>query len=306
KLKDASPAGETQDDKITQLEKKLEQLRQEKHDYFSQLKKVLHQEDETRKRAQQKDEMNQPPTIYPQAGMTPVSAHPVLHHPGRPTMYRHTQSIIAPVPNVPLKRPRSPSPTPTSGYQQYENKKAATAAHYSHSTQGDFKPVTYQTQPSSVSYGSQPVHSFQQSSVAFTTTKSPAGKYQPTGQSAFTSYPSHYTQHQHPKTMEPGYPTPYQMPRIQQPGYLASPHSSNIPLQQQLQQANDKAGFSDGDKYKQLQQPQLQPAIRGAAPIQGQQPGMIPISLQQEMSARVTYPGQQPPRNVGEGQTANR
>ena len=40
---------------IAQLEKKLEQLKQEKHDYFSRLKKVLHQEDETKKRAQQKE-----------------------------------------------------------------------------------------------------------------------------------------------------------------------------------------------------------------------------------------------------------
>jgi len=43
------------DFQITQLEKKLEQLKQEKHELFSQLKKVLHQEDDTRKRAQQKE-----------------------------------------------------------------------------------------------------------------------------------------------------------------------------------------------------------------------------------------------------------
>ena len=36
-------------------------------------------------------------------------------------------------------------------------------------------------------------------------------------------------------------------------GYLASPHSANIPLQQQLQHANEKAGFNDGEKYKMQQ-----------------------------------------------------
>ena len=41
---------------ISQLEKKLEQLRVEKHELFSQLKKVLHQEDETRKRTQLKEQ----------------------------------------------------------------------------------------------------------------------------------------------------------------------------------------------------------------------------------------------------------
>lgn len=42
--------------KITQLDKKMEDLKAEKHDLFSQLKKVLHQEDETRKKAQLKEQ----------------------------------------------------------------------------------------------------------------------------------------------------------------------------------------------------------------------------------------------------------
>ena len=40
---------------IASLESKLESLKQEKHKLFSQLKKVLHQEDENRKRAQLKE-----------------------------------------------------------------------------------------------------------------------------------------------------------------------------------------------------------------------------------------------------------
>lgn len=42
--------------KIAQLDKKMEDLKAEKHDLFSQLKKVLHQEDETRKKAQLKEQ----------------------------------------------------------------------------------------------------------------------------------------------------------------------------------------------------------------------------------------------------------
>ena len=42
--------------KVSQLNKKIETLKQEKHELFSQLKKVLHQEDETRKRAQLKEQ----------------------------------------------------------------------------------------------------------------------------------------------------------------------------------------------------------------------------------------------------------
>ncbi|XP_060577476.1 G protein pathway suppressor 2-like isoform X2 [Ruditapes philippinarum] len=302
-------------EQISQLEKKLEQLGSEKHELFSQLKKVLHQEDETRKRTQLKEQSElmsvQAPYTHP--AMPPVSAHSM--HLGRPTMYRPTQSMITvtSVPNVPMKRPRSPSPTPTSGYQHpYESKKAV--AMYSHSAQ-DFKSGTYPApaQQGQVTFVSQPVHSFQQSTVSYSTCKPTPGKYQPASQSAFSTYPSHYAQHQ--KTIpEQQYPAAYQMQRLQQPGYLASPHSANIPLQQQLQHANEKAGFNEGEKYK-MQQPAQ---IRGVAPIQGQQPGMLPISLQQEMpgrgsivtgfarsqapptssyqpsSSQVMYPGQQP------------
>ncbi len=41
---------------IQQLEQRLESLKNEKHLLFSQLKKVLHQEDENRKRAQIKEQ----------------------------------------------------------------------------------------------------------------------------------------------------------------------------------------------------------------------------------------------------------
>ena len=41
---------------ISQLEKKLDQLRSDKHQLFLQLKKVLNQEEETRRRAQLKEQ----------------------------------------------------------------------------------------------------------------------------------------------------------------------------------------------------------------------------------------------------------
>ena len=36
-------------------------------------------------------------------------------------------------------------------------------------------------------------------------------------------------------------------------GYMPSPHSSGIPLQQQLQHANEKSGFNESEKYKMQQ-----------------------------------------------------
>lgn len=41
---------------IQKLEEKLEGFKQEKHELFSQLKKVLNQEEEARKRAQMKEQ----------------------------------------------------------------------------------------------------------------------------------------------------------------------------------------------------------------------------------------------------------
>ncbi|XP_062610985.1 G protein pathway suppressor 2-like [Saccostrea cucullata] len=43
-------------EQIAQLDKKMEELKTEKHELFSQLKKVLHQEDESRKKAQLKEQ----------------------------------------------------------------------------------------------------------------------------------------------------------------------------------------------------------------------------------------------------------
>ena len=41
---------------IAEFERRLEILKNEKHELFSQLKKVLHHEDESRKRAQLKEQ----------------------------------------------------------------------------------------------------------------------------------------------------------------------------------------------------------------------------------------------------------
>lgn len=318
-------------EQINDLEKRLERLNQEKHELFSQLKKVLHQEDETRKRAQIKEQselLSLQQATYPTHG--PVSGHPVLIPTGpltgRPqtSLYRPATSIMAvSVPNVPLKRPRSPSPPPSSVYQhQYGDKGKQGGTLYTHGHQQDFKSGTFQqsAQPSQPAYVSQGVHTIPAAPSAYTVSKSP-GKYNPPGQSAFSSYSSHYAQHQ-PKITEP-FPAAYQIQRMQQPGYMASPHAaSNIPLQQQLQHANEKAGFNE-DKYKIQQQP-----IRGVTPLAGQQAGLLPhqslqqaapgkpsivtgfsgrsqappTSSYQPSSSQASYPVQQPPGSSGRPQ----
>lgn len=295
-------------EQIQQLEKKLESLKQEKHELFSQLKKVLHQEDETRKRAQIKEqsELLSLQQAYPHHGIQASSPSVLLQHgpsiTGRPTLYRPTQQAIIP---MGIKRPRSPSPPPTSVYQQYgeQAKMIPTAipvakqhSQYSHPAQTEYKPGTNfpQGQPSQVNYPNQPGHSYQQPSGGYSSSKSP-GKYTPGSQSAFSSYPSHYAHQQQKPQIQEQFPG-YAIQRMQQPaGYMASPHGSNIPLQQQLEHANQKAGFNE-DKYNIQQQSQIRPSLVHQ-PIQlQQQPSQQKGSIVTGYSARSQAPTQ-PPSN---------
>ncbi|KAL5020279.1 hypothetical protein ScPMuIL_003171 [Solemya velum] len=291
--------GQTRE-QILQLDKKLEDLTQEKHILFSQLKKLLHQEEESRRRIRIKEqsELMSLQQAYPQHTM-PVILQPaqIAQQPGQiaqppgqiaqqQAVFRPTQQALIP---TGVKRTRSPSPVPASSavYPQYHESKIIPAsipvakqqpaAMYTHQSQGDYKPAGNfsQSQPAPVSYVTQPGHSYPQPQAAtgYTPSKSSAGKYNPSSQSAFTSYQSHYT-HQQAKQITEPYPR-YPMQRVQQPGYMGSPHASSIPLQQQLEHANQKAGFSE-DKYK-LQQQQT---IRGVAPHPGQQPSLISQSIQ--------------------------
>lgn len=305
KEKEDSLTLEQTKEQIQNMEKKLETLKQEKHELFSQLKKVLHQEDETRKRAQIKEQQNEMLNIQ-QAYQThiPVSSHSMLSmQSGRPTLYRPQQPMI---PQITMKRPHSPSPPPTSVYQQYTESKmmqpTAPKQHspYPHHTQSDYKTSSYpgHTPSSQVTYTSKPsVHTYQQQQAAvYTGNKSP-GKSYPASQSAFTSYPNHYA-HQQQKQIPESYPG---YPRMQQPtGYMGQSHGS---LQQQLEHANQKAGFNEENKYKLQQQQQ----IRGVAPIPAQTPqGLIhqQIQLQQQPQQKgsivtgYSARGQAPPQSA--------
>ena len=75
-------------------------------------------------------------------------------------------------------------------------------------------PFQQSAQPSQVTSFSQSVHSIPQAPASYSVSKSP-GKYNPPGQSAFSSYSSHYAQHQQ-KITDP-FPA-YQIQRMQQPG----------------------------------------------------------------------------------------
>ncbi|BFZ05144.1 hypothetical protein BsWGS_08183 [Bradybaena similaris] len=128
---------EQTNEQILQLEEKLEMLKKQKSELFSQLKKVLYQEDETRRRAQQKEQseltISQPAYQHPPV-LTTVP-QPMITH-GRPALYKPT--VSTPIVTG-MKRQRSPSPTPqssSSSYQSYghsEPKYSHTDSKYAHS-----------------------------------------------------------------------------------------------------------------------------------------------------------------------------
>lgn len=273
-------------EQLSQLERKLEQLKQEKHQLFLQLKKVLNQEEDTRRRAQIKEQsemlsLQQQAFSHSQHGLGP-SGHPIMlqatHMSSRPTLYK-------PMMPAGMKRPRSPSPPTTSSYQAYHSdaKYVYTAAkpgpsshlYAQHPQTAEFKMGSYpQTQTSQSVYSTQASHSYvQQPAVtSYQTSQSAAAKYS-TSQSAFSSYPSHYgappqSMASASKQVAEGFPATYALQRMPQPGYHGAPHSASL---HQLEQAQ-KSGFTE-DKYK-------QPPMRGMG--SSQQGALMSQALQMQ------------------------
>ncbi|XP_064650783.1 G protein pathway suppressor 2-like isoform X2 [Lineus longissimus] len=324
---------------IRQQETKLDSLKKEKHELFSQLKKVLHQEDETRRRAQVKEqnELLSMSQHYNQTTGIPVSvsSHPMflpantpgittgMPVPNRHQLYKpgHAQSQMHQMAGLQnrnylvlqgMKRPRSPSPPPATIYQHYpetkyppatysQSKAYTPAQKHSHYQTAQAGHVTYvtqsqgyhqqqqqqaqqqqqQAQQAAAAQQQQQQQQQQQAAVqqqqqqSNYPTQSNASKYQ-ANQSAFTSYPSHYAHQQ--KQITDHYPPGYAVQRMPAQSGYHPPHSASIPLQQQLEHASQKSGFSE-EKYK-----MQQPAMRGMAPMSSQQQQMMPqqVQLQQQ------------------------
>ncbi|XP_005109025.2 G protein pathway suppressor 2 [Aplysia californica] len=301
-------------EQISQLERKLEGQKILKHQLFNQLKKVLSNQEDTRRKAQQKEQsemtLSQPAYQHPTLAPAP---QPMMMH-GRPALYKPT---APPPPLTGMKRQRSPSPTPASSASSYQTY-GHSESKYLHTSEGkypshndskfghadpkylpsfaggkpghlytaphaqpaDFKTSAYPQASASHLYATNP--SFQQQAAAaavaspYSSSQSSASKYPGPGQSAFTSYQGHYPQSHPQKALPEQFPAAYPIQRMQQPGYHAS-----LQLQQTLEHAGQKqaAAAAFEDKYK-LGQTQ----IRGMVPPQ--QPTLISqaLQLQQQQS----------------------
>jgi len=114
KKQEASSLEETKE-QIGQLEQKLTTLKEEKHQLFLTLKKVLN-EDETRRR-KETSEMNNIMGYTQSTPIMPLAGHAQQHHmylqptSRQPNMYLKGPHIVAGLPPTqPIKRQRSPSP----------------------------------------------------------------------------------------------------------------------------------------------------------------------------------------------------
>lgn len=141
---DVMTLGETRE-QISQLEQRLAQLKDEKHQLFLQLKKVLNEDDNRRR--QLVKESNEVMEMYGYPGVT-LGGHPQLflqHNmplAGRNPLYKvpATHTLL---PHGALKRPRSPSPPNAAGYHQYTYKQSlAQAAYQKNIPCGPFYPAS--------------------------------------------------------------------------------------------------------------------------------------------------------------------
>ncbi|XP_072544919.1 G protein pathway suppressor 2 isoform X6 [Salminus brasiliensis] len=251
-------------EQIMKMGEKLQGLQEEKHQLFLQLKKVLHEE-EKRRRKEQSDMTTltsaayQPNmTIHSSQHLLSMQASPVSH--GRP----------APLLGERNKQLFQPAVISGRHYQSQPGFSAAGADHGQfsgaqpgHGPYGVTQPQhasPFTSQPVPVSYASSPQI---RGASAF-----PAMQYLPHQQQGFAVH-SHFTS---------------------QPGFLPS---ASIPLQKQLEHANQQSGFTDSSTLRPMHPQALHANAAGLLPT--------PSIAVQIPSAKTGLPYAHPPRPASPG-----
>ncbi|KAK2153403.1 hypothetical protein LSH36_298g02005 [Paralvinella palmiformis] len=206
----------------------------------------------------------------------------------------HTVPIQHQAPPPPRKQapPQTATPPqqhktpPTQQHQNMPKPMVAPAQHQQPNPQSQtlpsqHQPALQQHQLPPHSHQGPPPHQSGAPPTQHTTSQSQIGKYPP-GQSAFQTYSNHYIQKQMTERLPQGYP----VQRVPQPGYMESARGpTSFSLQQQLEHANQKSGFSE-EKFK------IQQAIHGMSPISQQQAQMLATAQLPASQAS----NQQPPK----------
>ncbi|XP_053318736.1 G protein pathway suppressor 2 [Spea bombifrons] len=218
-------------EQIMKLQDKLNSLQEEKHQLFLQLKKVLHEE-EKRRRKEQSDLTTLTSAAYQQGMVMHTGAH-LINMQGSPGAHSRHSSLMA------------------DRAKQMFGPPVISSRHYS--SQPSFSPTAaehgqYQTSQSSHSpyTVSQSQHSFgagQAGPVSY------AGSQPIRGASAFQTM--QYLSHQQPGYTVHGHYTGAHA------GFM--PPSSGIPLQKQLEHANQQSGFTDSSTLRPMHPQALHP-----------------------------------------------
>ncbi|KAF7236787.1 G protein pathway suppressor 2 [Varanus komodoensis] len=214
-------------EQILKLQEKLQALQEEKHQLFLQLKKVLHEE-EKRRRKEQSDMTTLAAAAY-QQGMAVHAGSHLLNMQGSPGGPSRPATLIS------ADRAKQMFGPPVITTRHFATQQAFPAGTPEH---GQYQ-------------GSQPGHSPYgvgqgQHTVPVSYASSPSIR----GPSAFPAM--QYLSQQQP----PGYAIHGHFPTAQ-PGFI--PPSTTIPLQKQLEHANQQSGFTDSSTLRPMHPQALHP-----------------------------------------------
>lgn len=236
-------------EQVMKMEEKLQGLQEEKHQLFLQLKKVLHEE-EKRRRKEQSDITTLTSASY-QPSLSMHTGQHLLSIPGSPVSHSRPGALLG----ERSKQLFPASVIPTRHYQTPPfNSGPAEHGQFSGS-QGVHEPYgVAASHPSTYAPGPSVPVSFASSS-------------QIRGAPAFQAM--QYISHQ-----QPGYPVHSHFPS--QPGYISG---TSIPLQKQLEHANQQSGFTDAGALRPMHPSAMHPSA----------PGLLPTPMVQIPTAKAPF-----------------
>ncbi|XP_039193843.1 G protein pathway suppressor 2 isoform X3 [Crotalus tigris] len=213
-------------EQILKLQEKLQALQEEKHQLFLQLKKVLHEE-EKRRRKEQSDMTTLAAAAY-QQGMAVHAGTHILNMQGSPSGHNRAATLI------PADRAKQMFGPPVITTRHFATQPAFPAGTPEH---GQYQGSQAGHSPYAVGQGQHTVP------VSYASSQSIRG-------------PSAFSTMQYLPQQQPGYAIHGHFPAAQA-GFI--PPSTTIPLQKQLEHANQQSGFSDSSTLRPMHPQALHP-----------------------------------------------
>ncbi|XP_053216618.1 G protein pathway suppressor 2 isoform X2 [Podarcis raffonei] len=237
-------------EQIMKLEEKLLALQEEKHQLFLQLKKVLHEE-EKRRRKEQSDMTTLTAAAYQQGMAVHAGAH-ILNMQGSPGGHNRAGTLIS---ADRAKQMFGPPVITSRHFATQPTFPASTAEH------GQYQGGQSGHSPYAVGQSQHTVP------VSYASSQSIRG-------------PSAFPTMQYLPQQQPGYTIHSHFPTAQ-PGFI--PPSTAIPLQKQLEHANQQSGFTDSSTLRPMHPQALHP---NQGLLQAPQ---IPVQMQTAAKPSLAY-----------------